>query len=290
MSIAEEDCFQADCFQADKSSDKNNDDIIPYSVLLIKNVQGKSVSKPLTVLFDSGANTSWINRKCLPEAIKLNHINRVKSSTLAGHLQTSNSIKLDEIVFPELHRHRVIKNMTPYVFDNPDCRYDVLIGRDFCREHGIILDFKESLIEWDESTCNMRAFPTHDAYAVADDKLLSVGEHLLHELLFSDYLNDEDISSEKESETLASAITHLEANTYRKFDIPEIISGCNHLNKEQQEQLTNVLVKYPQLFSGRLREFKDYQVTFDLEQGCGVFAGIRFGQENGQKRGGRGQR
>lgn len=45
MSDAEEDCCQADCFQTDKSSDKTNDDIIPYSVLLIKNIQGRAVSK-----------------------------------------------------------------------------------------------------------------------------------------------------------------------------------------------------------------------------------------------------
>ena len=144
----------------------------------------------------------------------------------------------------------------------------MLIGRDFCREQGIILDFKESLIEWDESTLDMRVFPAREAYSLDDDHHLTVGEHLLHELLFSDYLDDEDIPSEKELETLASASTHLEANTYRKFDIPEIISGCSHLNKEQRDQLTQVLLKYPRLFSGHLREFKEYQVHLDLEPGA----------------------
>mmetsp|Transcript_10438 Transcript_10438/g.23038 ORF Transcript_10438/g.23038 Transcript_10438/m.23038 type:complete len:292 (-) Transcript_10438:387-1262(-) len=60
----------------------------------------------------------------------------------------------------------------------------------------------------------------------------------------------------------------MEANSYRRFDIPEIISRCEHLTRSQQSDLTKVLLKYPGLFSGHLRSFPDYKVTLELVEGA----------------------
>ena len=209
---------------------------------------------------DSGASHSWINSKCLPKGTITTTTDKIQNVTLAGAFTSSDKLILNDAYLPEFHRHRRIRRVDVNVFNNPECRYDMLLGRDILSQLGIIVDFKEHIMEWDEATVDMRNFPSSNAFPLNESQTLSVAEHLMHELLFSDYLPNSD--------TFAASSVSMEANSYRRFDIPEIIGQCNHLTSSQQEELTQVLLKYPRLFSGHLRKFPDYQVHLELNEGA----------------------
>ena len=84
-------------FQEKTTSKKENAksdnelDYIPYTVILVKSIQGISIKKPLLALLDSGATNTFIRRDAIPEGVKIEKGSSITSSTL-GCTFTSNDI------------------------------------------------------------------------------------------------------------------------------------------------------------------------------------------------------
>ena len=67
------------------------------------------------------------------------------------------------------------------------------------------------------------------------------------------------------SELDACASPILDAK-YEKVDIEDLIKEhCSHLNKTQQDQLKEVLLKYDKLFDGVLKEYSGQPMHIDLQ-------------------------
>ena len=122
-------------------------------------IQNCKAEKPLVCLFDSGSSHTWFKRKSLPKGCNPIKCERISSSTLAGSLNSNQQVELQRLVFPEFFKTRFVDSAKARVFDNTQCRYDVIFGRDFLRELTMRLDFSKNKMSWDECHVPMRTFP-----------------------------------------------------------------------------------------------------------------------------------
>ena len=109
-------------------------------------------------LLDSGATSCWISRTALPPDIPTNQVPTVMNQTLAGSFTSNESGNIHNLLLPEFHHTRRIKIVPAKIF-NKGCCYDMILGRDFMAELGIVLDFKHKMMEWDRSTITMHEYP-----------------------------------------------------------------------------------------------------------------------------------
>ena len=109
-------------------------------------------------LLDSGATGCWISHTALPPDIQTNQVPTVTNQTLAGSFTSNDSVGIHNLLLPEFHQMRCIETLPAKIF-NKGCRYDMILGRDFMAELGIVLDFKLKIMEWDGSTVTMCEYP-----------------------------------------------------------------------------------------------------------------------------------
>ena len=121
------------------------------------------------------------------------------------------------------------------VFDQP-CRYDIILGSDFLNKAGIVIDYREKQVEWFGDTIPLRT-PSE----LTADSYLAMME--------AAYPEDNVPDEEGLKDCLLSDI--LDAK-YKAMDIKQVIAQQTHLTKEQKQGLQKVLMKYPQLFDGKL--------------------------------------
>ena len=90
---------------------------------------------------------------CVPKKIQT-----CTSATLGGTLSSSLSVTIDRLTFLEFFKTRTMDKMDVNVF-HANCRYDGILGRDALSDMGLILDFQEKTMKWDECIVPMRVFP-----------------------------------------------------------------------------------------------------------------------------------
>ena len=111
----------------------------------------------LRVLLDSGATVSMIKKSCLPKGVVLTDTSDTKNvSTLAGKLQSKQLVTLRDIRLPEFDKNRRITQQKCLVFDNDDCNYDIILGTNFLRKAGIVLDYDKQEMKWYDCTLPLR--------------------------------------------------------------------------------------------------------------------------------------
>ena len=109
---------------------------------------------PMLCLLDSGATGCWISRKKLPPTIHTNKIPAITNQTLAGSFTSNESISLKNVLLPEFHHTRHLDTLQAKIFDQT-CRYDMILGRDFMIDLGIVLNFDSKSMEWDKAIVAM---------------------------------------------------------------------------------------------------------------------------------------
>ena len=72
------------------------------------------------------------------------------NQTLAGTFSSNQELTLSNALFPEIHRSQNIDNIKAKIFNQP-CHYNMILCRDLMNELGIILDFKNKTITWDNA-------------------------------------------------------------------------------------------------------------------------------------------
>ena len=112
------------------------------------------------------------------------------------------------------------------VFDQP-CNYDVILGGDFLQKIGMNLNYNNLSIEWLGNTAPMDSLNTPQMVAKEVES----------------YLYQMDLEDEDLPDLEAYASTILDAK-YEKVDVSDLIEEhCSHLNKVQQNQLKELLLK-----------------------------------------------
>ena len=100
--------------------DKVAPDLLPMSFCVAGRVQGQTFRRPLIALLDSGSTTTWVNKKCLPNGIQGQTVEKIKGSTLAGEFSSSEQVCLQEFALQEFHAKRTLPKLKARVF-HTDC-------------------------------------------------------------------------------------------------------------------------------------------------------------------------
>ena len=140
-------------------------DYIPYTVLVVKSIQGINMNRPLLALLDSGATHSFIWQDILPQGVKEREGDSVTSSTLAGTFTSNTLITMDTINVLEFLSNQFFHDFKARVF-NHKCQYDISLGRDNLHKMGIKLDFELDLVEMHNNIVPMRLFPDRERIGI----------------------------------------------------------------------------------------------------------------------------
>ena len=123
--------------------------LIPIVMLSVKNVNGVPTSRPFISLVDSGSTGCLFNRRAIPFGTEtLKTTQSTVHTTTQGQHTCNEVVYLDDAVLPEFVNNRHIKGITCHVFNNPNCPYDVIVGRDFLNNIRMILDFQTDTLLW----------------------------------------------------------------------------------------------------------------------------------------------
>ena len=158
------------------------------------------------MLLDSGASGSIVS-KTIAKKLRLTNEAQCVWNTAAGLLVTNKKTKL-QFMLPELSETKLIE-WKMHVLNDDAMNYDIIIGRDILEELGIIIDFKNKQITWDEISTPMRSLTSlkNDGY----------------------FINDSDIVNEATKHTTRILDAHYEA-----ANLDEIVANCHNLNDKQK--------------------------------------------------------
>ena len=275
-----------DVFMEGNSSEKKKADLIPMTTMMASSIQENGMTKPLLVLCDSGATSNWIRRGALPKGVNGKQVEQHKGTTVAGGFQSNIEIEFKNVMFPEFYRTRTIDSFKAMVF-NAECRYDVILGRDFLSLIGLQADWKDHVMTWDEMTVPMKLYPTHLPSATNHEP--TVAEAMFLELLEAD-LEDEDeifdqvvddgcdqevplpddtvlLTEEEEEQAIEQGYKSkvILPSHYNKVDVHEVVKSCTHLPLHHQNDLAHTLEQYPTLFDGKLKVYKGQKIHLELK-------------------------
>jgi len=238
-------------------------DLIPLTVLFTSTIQGHEMPKPMLALADSGSSHTWINQKVLPKGTVGKRTASFTGSTMAGEFTSALEVDLKDIVLPEFYRSRTVDDIQAHVF-KANCRYDVVLGRDALRKIGLVTDFEQNIMTWDDIVVAMKPFPQRSS-----EEEPTEAEMLFYEAM-EEELEDNNCSyfTEEQEIEAARAGYHsrviLEAK-YEQADIGEVVAKCTHLPLHLQNELAATLEQYPTLFNGKLGKYEGQKIHLDLD-------------------------
>lgn len=188
------------------------------------------------VLLDSGASASLITNTW---AKKLKHhpAEQTNWTTSAGSF-TTNQEAIVQIILPELHDKKTITfncHIAPSLG-----AYDIIIGRDILRQLGIILNFNQDTIDWDDAIIPMKSEEAtmEESFFVPDSSSLDEASQRIKNILDA---------------------------KYDAADLNLIVNKCSHLTSFQKKDLFKLLTKYHSLFDGTLGKWKGEPYNIELK-------------------------
>ena len=132
-------------------------DEVPMAFCVVGSISKQALTKPLVVLFDSGASHTWWNIKSLPKGTVSCRVELSTSDTPAGSVTTKPAVAVENVAFPEFFKSRKLSATDARAFTTK-CRYDAIIGRDALQDLGLVLNFKNKKMTWDECHVEMKVF------------------------------------------------------------------------------------------------------------------------------------
>jgi hypothetical protein len=118
---------------------------------------------------------------------------------------------------------------------------------------GLIVDFKDNLMTWDNVVVAMKTYPKKPPLP---------NEPLIVSHMILDLVEDNLITMDK---CLSSDILQ---SKYEPWNIRQIAQGQKQLTPSQRNELEEILLKFPKLFSGGLGKFNGKKIHLDLDLQC----------------------
>ncbi|CAJ1939560.1 unnamed protein product [Cylindrotheca closterium] len=176
----------------------NKKKLTPISLMQWGNIGGKHSAKPLQVLFDSGGETTMIHARSIPQGamVKVNTTAK-PCATVSRSFNANKTVELRDGLFPEFDQHWRIYGNTVTVFDAPNCPHDIILGRDFLDELGILIDFQNHQVRWIDKIILMKSkthWQNHTNWTLALD----------HGYL--EILDDDDIADDAHINIIVTAL------------------------------------------------------------------------------------
>ena len=122
---------------------------IPAVCATLTHIQGIPFVQPLFCLLDSGSDNSLIRSDVLPAGATPTISSQRRITTTAnGTFDSSRSVHIKGLRFPEFTPTQEIAPLNVQLFDSPTCRYHLILGRDFLDQADIDLEFSTNNINW----------------------------------------------------------------------------------------------------------------------------------------------
>ena len=99
----------------------------------------------------SNQEIQFTSESCSPDLSASKNI-----KTLSGQAMAQQVITLRDIRLPEFDKNQRISQQKALVFDNNNCRYDMILGTNFISKIGIKLDYNQGELLWYDSMLPMR--------------------------------------------------------------------------------------------------------------------------------------
>ena len=165
-------------------------------------------------------------------------------------MNTSEVVTMRDVRLLEFNKNRSIEEQKALVFDQENCRYDVILGADFLNKAGMVIDYLEKNFKWFGDVIPLRV----------PSELSSVDFVMMVER--SNVETEEEDLGDDVNENYLSSI--LDAK-YDAMDICEVMRQQTHLTASQRDDLRNLLLKYPELFDGKLGVYPNRQFHIDVD-------------------------
>jgi hypothetical protein len=78
--------------------------------------------------------------------------------TITRQFNSNKTVELTNLWFPEFYRTQHFSSYKARVFET-SCCYDMIIGRDMLQAMGLIVDFKDNSMTWDDVVIAMKTYP-----------------------------------------------------------------------------------------------------------------------------------
>lgn len=230
--------------------------LTPVSITACNTIGCCESRRLLKVLFDSGTTKTLINRRAVPKNAKPVSISRRSFSTLAGHMDTSHMVKMRDVRLPEFNKNRSIDEQAALVFDNKDCKYDIIFGSDFLARAGLVLDYVSKEVEWFGDT-----IPLRDSHHLTTPEFNAMMDAVEFYSQQDDHFDEFGVDIH---DSYASAEI-LDAK-YDAMDVEEVIAKQTHLTDSQRSDLRQLLHKYYKVFDGKLGVYPHRQLHIDIDK------------------------
>jgi len=86
---------------------------------------------------------------------KLNSTNTTKWKTKARTFSTNSTINMENVKLPQFTKHKEFDMKNVHVYDDPDEKYNVILGRDVCQKIGLDILNSTQQFKWYEHLINM---------------------------------------------------------------------------------------------------------------------------------------
>ena len=225
----------------------------PVSTMLIRSIQSHECKVPLRVLFDTGSDRTMINQSSLPKGAVPKRMTDQSITGLHGTQVLSHEVMLENISFPEFTTsQRVTGPIRAIVYNNPDSRYDVILGMDVLHVLGIDISCTTRTVHWNENVIPFQS-------TIHFEKQSSFVASLVAE--------QEDDPLEDYAHNAGYKSKIILESKYDQIETDAVASEQSHLSKRQQQQLADVLRPFTRLFSGKLGRFPTYKVKLEPIEG-----------------------
>ncbi|OWZ03089.1 Pol Polyprotein [Phytophthora megakarya] len=231
---------------AESDSDGSSDEEMKF-VDLVKKEKKSFKSAPLRItvrlrrggktfeaLLDSGASKSIINKETLASNVKAGRRFIPTSPTVFNTMNgsvTSNGTIVAQFLFPDLKCDTIITHRFEVINDSKDT---MIIGRDIMNELGLILNFKDKVVQWDD--CFLR---------------LNTGRS-----------NSRGATDEMEDHEFPDETKEIFSSSVKPEDLlPDSLHG------EMAANYLALLIKHQTLYDGHLgrMRFNDYEIPLSPE-------------------------
>ena len=236
------------CFHGPKIIPRNE---TPATICTVNTIGAIRSRRLFRILLDSGASCCLIKKSSLPKGVVLNELSASKQiKTLSGQVQAQQVVTLRDIRLPEFDKNRRIAQQKALVFDNDNCRYDMILGTNFLSKTGIKLDYDRGEMLWYDSTLPMRprkGLTSEDFDHMEDSYFIQYED----ELLGQDWL-----------QLYATEI--LDAK-YEWTDVRDVVDAQHHLTARQKCDLLTILKRHQKLFDGSLGVYPHKKVHIEID-------------------------
>ena len=221
------------------------------SFAIVPTMQKTRVNCILKVLFDSGCDKTMLKLSSLPKGINPTLGRKRKITGVTSSSSTDKEVSLQDLNFPEFSTAlRVPGPITVIVMPN-DTPYDLIIGMDLMQPLGIDIHNSTKTVCWNDKRIPFKPYDYFTSGLYQSSLLEAMAESL-------DNADDDPLHQGYHSKDIYSS-------NYGKSDPRAVAEQQTHLTLSQRQDLANLLVQFPKLFSGKLGKYPGKLIHLDLK-------------------------